>query len=292
MTRRVMILGAGGQLGREMVRLFESDAAWRAVAFDRNAMDITDPDRVRRVIGEIRPAAVVNAAAYNHVDKAEEESEEAFRVNAGSVRALAEACAREDAVLVHVSTNYVFDGRKNIPYTEDDPPAPLSVYAASKLAGEAHVRSLCPRHFVIRTAAVFGPGGRLTRLGNFIETMIRVAAAGKPLRVVADQVVTPTSAGELAGAIRALLGTDRYGMYHVTGGGETSWHGYAEAVFSMAGIRADLTAVTTKEFGAKAARPPYSVLDCGKLVRAGIPAPRPWREAVGEYLESRKAFGA
>jgi dTDP-4-dehydrorhamnose reductase len=179
------------------------------------------------------------------------------------------------------------------PYTEDDAPAPLSAYANSKLCGEYFVRALAPRHYVLRVCGLFGQRGRASRHGNFVETMLRMAAAGRPLRVVADQVVAPTSTRDVAAATLGLLDAGApYGLYHCTAGGEVSWYEFARAIFTLAGVAADLSPTTAQEYGAAAARPAYSILDNGKLVAAGVARPRHWREALQAYLDERRSLAA
>ncbi len=238
---------------------------------------------------ELRPDAVFNCAAYNFVDRAENEPDAAFAVNAWGVRHLASVCRDLNCVLVHFSTNYVFglDDQRRTPYIETDRPGPISVYGMSKLAGEYFVRATCPKHFVIRTAGLFGVragGGKGT---NFVELMLRLAREGKPIRVVADQVCTPTSTMDLAQATIALTQTGRYGLYHLTNSGACSWHEFAQAIFELAGVRANLSAVTSEEFGAPAKRPRYSVMANAAYHALGFPEARPWREALMDYLLDR-----
>jgi dTDP-4-dehydrorhamnose reductase len=238
----------------------------------------------------VRPDVVVNCAAYNFVDRAEAEPEAAFAVNAWGVRQLALACRDRGCLLVHFSTDYVFglDEARATPYREDDAPGPVSAYGLSKLAGEYLVRALCPRHVVVRTCGLYGVWGSGGKGGNFVETMLRLAGQGKPLRVVADQVCTPSYAADMADATAALLRNGRPGLYHLTNAGACSWHEFAAAVFELAGVRADLTAITSDEYGAPARRPRYSVLARGACDALGLPSPRPWREALAAYLNERR----
>lgn len=281
---RVLITGAGGQLSADLARAF-GDAGHETIGLRREDLDIADEAAVSARLDEVRPDAILNTAAYNRVDDAERAVDAAFAANAFGPRALARAAAELDALLVHYSTDYVVEGTKRAPYGEDDAPLPLSVYAASKLGGEYFVRAAAPRHYVLRVCGLFGPAGRGTRHGNFVETMLRVAAAGRPLRVVSDQIVAPTSTRDVAAATLALLeGGAPYGLYHCTARGETSWYEYARAIFEFAGVAADLAPTTAAAYGAPAPRPPYSILDNGKLEAADAPRPRHWREALEEYL--------
>jgi dTDP-4-dehydrorhamnose reductase len=280
------VLGSAGQLGRDLCPRLSGDV----VPLTRQQIDLARPSTVRPVLSDLRPDVVVNCAAYNFVDKAESEPDAAFAVNAWGVRELATVCRDLDCVLVHFSTDYVFgldEGRK-IPYRESEPPGPVSVYGLSKLTGEYVVRAICPRHFVIRTCGLYGVWGSGGKGGNFVETMLRVAGQGKPLRVVADQTCTPSFTVDVATATAALVPTGRYGLYHVTNSGSCSWHDFARTIFQQAGVTADLTAIPSREYPAPARRPGYSVLAAGAYQAAGLPALRHWSDAVAAYLEERR----
>ncbi|MBL8795943.1 MAG: dTDP-4-dehydrorhamnose reductase [Planctomycetia bacterium] len=283
---KTVVLGSAGQLGRDLCPRLSGEV----VALTRADTDLARPDGIRPVLEKLRPDVVVNCAAYNFVDKAETEPEAAFATNAWGVRALALACRDLGCTLAHFSTDYVFglDESRQKPFTETAAPGPVSVYGLSKLAGEYLVRTLCPRHFVIRTCGLYGVWGSGGKGGNFVETMLRVAGQGKPLRVVADQHCTPTYTADLAVATAALLTTDRHGLYHLTSAGACTWHDFAAAIFELAGVQADLSAITSQQFGAPARRPGYSVLDIGKYAALGLPPLRSWREALSAYLEERK----
>lgn len=278
-------MGARGQLGRELLRCFSGH---HVVALTRDDCDICDAPTVRRRLEEIRPAIVVNTAALTHVDGCEDDPAAAFAVNASAVRALASMCSALGSVLIHISTDYVFGGEKRCPYDEEDPPAPLNVYGISKLAGEYFVQTICPSHFIVRTSGLYGHPSTGVGHGNFVETMLGLAGAGKPIRVVVDQIVSPTYTRDLAETIGHLMQTDAYGLYHVTNTGECSWHRFAERIFALAGISADLCTTTSVEFGAKARRPPYSVLAHRRLLDLGFREPRTWEDALAAYLEERK----
>jgi dTDP-4-dehydrorhamnose reductase len=259
------------------------------IPLTRDRADLTRPETLRAVLSELRPQVVINCAAYNLVDKAEQEPEAAAAVNAWGVRELALVCRDLDCVLVHFSTDYVFgleDGRQT-PYGEMDPPGPVSVYGLSKLAGEYLVRSLWPKHFVIRTCGLYGVWGSGGKGGNFVETMLRVAGQGKPLRVVADQICTPSYTADVAEAAAALVQTGRYGLYHLTNAEACSWHELARTIFQIARIQADLTPIASKDWAAPARRPSYSVLGMEAYQALGLPLLRPWPEAVVAYLQER-----
>jgi dTDP-4-dehydrorhamnose reductase len=280
-----VVVGANGQLGHELSARFEAEG----IGLTRPDFDLTQPGTMRTQLNRLRPRVVFNCAAYNFVDRAESEPDTAFAVNAWGPRHLAEICRDIDCVLVHFSTNYVFglDAERRRPYLETDSPGPISAYGMSKLAGEYFVRATCPKHFVIRTAGVFGLWGSGGKGTNFVELMLRLAKEGKPIRVVSDQVCTPTSTVDLAQATIALIKTDRFGLYHLTNSGSCSWHEYAQTIFELAGVQADLTAVTSQEFGALAPRPRYSVMASQAYQSLGFPELRAWREALKDYLQDR-----
>ena len=263
------LIGANGQLGRDLQPRLQGEV----VPWTRAQADLTRPAELRAALESLRPDVVVNCAAYNFVDKAESDPAAAFAVNAWGVRDLSLACRDLGCLLVHFSTDYVFglDETRRTPLAETDAPGPVCVYGLSKLAGEYLVRSLCPRHFVIRTCGLYGVWGSGGKGGNFVETMLRVAGQGKPLRVVADQTCTPTYTVDLAVASAALAATDRYGLYHLTSGGACSWHEFARTIFELAGVKADLTPIDSREFAAPARRPTYSVLSAAAYGSLNLP---------------------
>jgi dTDP-4-dehydrorhamnose reductase len=283
---RFAVLGANGQLGRDLCPRLTGEV----LRLGRAELDLAEPGKSREVLTRLRPDVLINCAAYNFVDRAEDEPTAAFASNAWGVREIALACRDLGCLLVHFSTDYVFglDTGRRTPYVESDAPGPVSVYGLSKLAGEYLVRALCPRHFVIRTCGLYGVWGSGGKGGNFVETMLRLAGEGKPLRVVADQVCTPSYTADVATAIVALLGTESHGLYHLTNAGCCSWFGFAEAIFELTGVRADLAPVTSEAYGARARRPAYSVLDRAAHGFLGLPPVRPWREALAAYLEERR----
>jgi dTDP-4-dehydrorhamnose reductase len=280
------VIGAAGQLGRDLCPRLTGEV----LPLDRTGADLTNAAMLRATLGEERPDVVVNCAAYNFVDKAESEPDAAFAVNAWGVRQLARICRELDCALVHFSSDYVFglDARRSTPYRVSDAPGPLSVYAMSKLAGEYSVRAECPKHFVVRTCGLYGVWGSGGKGGNFVETMLRIAGQGKPLRVVNDQHCTPSYTADVAVATANLIATGKYGLYHVTNAGATTWYELAKAAFEVAGVKADLTPIPTSDYPTPARRPLYSVLALDALAEAGVPTPRPWRDAVAAYLRERK----
>ncbi|MGC1275006.1 MAG: dTDP-4-dehydrorhamnose reductase [Planctomycetaceae bacterium] len=288
---RIAIVGAAGQLGTALRRhaAFSDD---ETIALDRSSIDVVDPDAVMEVLNATRPELVINAAAYNLVDRAEDEPHVAYAVNALGPRNLARWCEAQDAVLLHVSTDYVFCGTanriaRNEPYGEEDAPRPVSAYGVSKLAGEYFVRSLCRRHFVVRTCGLYGHTGGAK--GNFVETMLRLGRERSELRIVDDQHCTPTSVADLADVLTALVKTDAHGLYHATSAGQTTWFRFACEIFRQSRMTIDVQPITSAEFGAKAQRPTYSVLDCGRLTRQlGRPLAT-WQDALARYLKQRPA---
>jgi dTDP-4-dehydrorhamnose reductase len=283
---KIVVLGGQGQLGRDLVGRLSGTV----LGLGRAEADLTDPDRLGKTLAESRPDVVVNCAAYNFVDRAEDEPEVAFRVNTWGVRTLAGICRDLGAFLVHYSTDYVFglDVSRATPWDESDPPGPVSVYGLSKLAGEYLVRSICPGHLVLRTCGLFGRHGVGGKGTNFVETMLRLARQGKPLRVVADQTCSPSYTVDVARATAALLHTGATGLVHVVNTGGCTWYELARETLALAGLVADLTPIASSEYPAKARRPRYSVLGSKGLVAVGVSELRPWREALREYLSERE----
>ena len=278
---KIALIGADGQLGTE---LHGSLAGHEVVPLYFPAFDITRTAEARATLAGLAPAAIVNTAAFHRVDECEDRAEAAFRVNAFAVRDLALLAGELGVTLVHFSTDYVFDGRKTEPYLEDDPPFPLSVYAASKLAGEFFVRALCPAHIVVRTCGLYGPAGCREKGANFVEAMLRAAERGGPVRVVDDQWVTPTSAAELAACIADLLPRRVYGVFHLTNEGRCTWYQFARAIFDLAGKTPDLRPIDSATLGAKARRPAFSVLENGRAKAIGLRGFSDWRVALWDFL--------
>ena len=270
--------GAGGQLGRELVAVLAADPAYDSVVgLTRAALDVTDEASVAEAVADAAPDVVLNAAAHTAVDAAESDPEEAEAVNVRGPALLAAACARTGAVLVHVSTDYVFAGDATTPYDVDAPLAPRTVYGRSKAAGERAVRDLLPEARVVRTAWLYGAGGR-----NFVRTMAARALRGEPSRVVDDQVGSPTWARHLAERL-ALAPQAPAGTYHLAGAGAVSWYGLARAVHEEVGADPALVQPCgSDEYPRPAPRPAYSALDDRAWREAGLPAMPDWRDALGE----------
>ena len=282
---RTIVLGSRGQLGRDLVPRLPGEV----LPLARTDIDLSQPDGLAEKVAALKPDVVVNCAAYNLVDKAESESELAWRTNSVAVRDLARAAHDCGARFVHFSTDYVFglDARRNRALGEIDLPGPVSVYGATKLAGEYLALAAHPGSLVIRTCGLYGVWGSGGKGGNFVETMLRLAGEGKPIRVVDDQHCTPTSTADLADATVKLLATDAAGLYHIANAGATTWFQFAAEIFRQSESIVDLVPITSAQFAAPARRPPYSVLDCGKLAGCGIEM-RGWIEALEEYLAARK----
>jgi dTDP-4-dehydrorhamnose reductase len=275
-----MIIGSQGQLGREITSRLDPHETFAAT---RANIDLADTASIHQGISQHQPKLVINCAAYNKVDDAEKDSAPAFAVNAFGVRELARACESVGATLVHFSTDYVFGsvGFRPNPYRESDAPGPLSSYGTSKLTGEYFVRAYCSRHFVIRTCGLYGKHGVGGKGGNFVETMMKLATAGKTIRVVNDQILTPSSASDVAAASLKLMEDCPFGLYHLTNAGQCSWYDFAAAIFELKKLNADLQPTTTREYNSPALRPPYSVLTSE---HRNAPKLKPWREALADYL--------
>ncbi len=285
MAQTAFVFGAGGQLGTELAATF-SARGWRVVAHDRSSLDITNPDAVQSAIRDGQPQLVLNAAAYNQVDLAESDPAGAYQANGLAVRHLALACREGNAKLVHYSTDYVFDGRKGSAYVESDEPHPVSSYGVSKLAGELYARAYCEDALILRTAAVFGPAGRRTARGNFVELMLRLAAKGK-VRVVADQGTSPTYAPALAEMTADLVERAASGIFHAGGPEALTWFDYAQRIFHAAGLSPDLEPTTAAEFRAAAQRPIYSPLRNARAEALGVAALPSLADSLTQYFARR-----
>lgn len=289
MAAKAIVFGKGGQLGTELVRVL-SERNYHVSKFDRSEVDVTNASKVEHVIATTMPSVVINATAYNMVDVAEREPENAYAGNALAVRNIALACRQADAQLVHFSTDYVFDGRAGRPYTEEDRPHPLGAYAVSKLAGELYARAYLPAPLIIRTCGVFGPGGLQTARGNFVETMLRLARRKEPIRVVEDFVASPTYAPELAVRTIDMVERKLTGIYHVGGGEPISWFEFAKMIFEEADVHPEIRATNESEHRTPARRPKYSALSNAKMEAAGIARMPPMREALQAYMRARAAL--
>ena len=279
---KILLLGRNGQVGWELERSLAP--LGEVTSLGRADLDLRDAARIREAVRAAGPDAIVNAAAYTAVDKAESERDAAFAVNAAAPGVLAEEARREGAFLVHYSTDYVFDGAKATPYVEDDATNPLNVYGASKLAGERAIAATGCRHLILRTSWVYGPRG-----SNFMLTMLRLARERAELRVVDDQVGAPTSSSAIARATasalaRAIRSPELAGLYHLAAAGETSWCGFARAIFQQAGVATPVVPIRTEEYPTPARRPRNSRLDCSRLRNALGVTLAPWQAGLAEAM--------
>ncbi|MEF3307230.1 dTDP-4-dehydrorhamnose reductase [Paenibacillus sp. GYB003] len=282
--KRIVLLGANGQLGTDIRRAF-GDSPAELVPLYRNQIDVERTADIGAFLRELGPFdALINCTSYHKTDECEDFAEKSFAVNALAPREMAKACADAGAVLIHFTTDYVFDGRKRTPYREPDATSPLNAYGVSKAAGEHFVAAHHDKYFIFRVSSLFGTAGASGKGGNFVETMLRVAAGGAPLRVVGDQIMSPTHTLDIAETVKTFLteGVDDYGIYHCSGEGECSWHDFAAEIFRQRGVSADLREVASTEYKTKARRPAYSVLDNGKLRRIR-PMPH-WTDALRSYF--------
>jgi len=279
---KIAIIGSAGQLGRDLASRLPGDV----VSFTRAHADITDRMATAQLLMAHSTDVVVNCAAYNLVDHAESDPNPAFAVNAWAVRNLAKICRQIDAKFVHLSSDYVFglDRACTTPLTESDAPGPLSVYGTSKLAGEYMVQTFAPQHLIVRTCGLYGAHGVGGKGGNFIQTMLKLARAGKEISVVNDQRCTPSFTVDVADAIATLIENKAQGIVHVVNGGDTTWHDLAAEAFRIAKVSAKLNPTSSAAYAAPAHRPDYSVLSTAKLTSLGVPALQDWRDALAAYL--------
>ena len=282
---KVLIIGANGQLGSDLVKVFQA-AGDTVVPVTHAQLDVCSEDQVADAMANAKPDVVISTAAFHRVEECELKPALAFQVNGTGAMNLARACQRSGTVLVNYSTDYVFDGKKSGAYEETDLPSPLSVYGASKVLGEQLVAAYGDRYFVIRTCGLYGVAGSSGKGGNFVETMLKKAMAGDAIRVVDDQVLTPTYTADLAEATRQLIMTGKYGLYHVSSEGQCSWYEFTRYIFERAGLQANLSPVSSSAFASPVKRPANSVLSKAKLRAAGVTIPS-WKDALPRYLEQR-----
>ncbi len=280
----IAVIGANGQLGSDVVKAF-AEHRDDVRSLTHAEIEISDLEAVRVCLGRFSPQVVVNTAAMHHVENCERDPEGAYAVNAIGARNLAIVTRDLGATLIHLSTDYVFDGKKNTPYVEEDGPLPLNVYGNSKLAGECYARTLNPKHFVLRTSALYGKNPCRAKGGrNFVDLMLELARTRGRVRVVNDEFVSPTPTAELARQIVSLSRCDDYGLYHATAEGSCSWYEFAREIFSLAEVDVKLEMAAPGEFPAKTPRPPYSVLENGGLKRLGLNRFSSWQTGLQQYL--------
>ncbi len=276
--KKIIVTGCNGQLGRAVNLEFQNNLEVEFVNTDVGELDITNIDMVMELAREVKPYAIINCAAHTGVDACEDEWDKAYKINAIGPRNLSIAASETGAKMIHVSTDYVFNGKADRPYTEFDKPDPQGAYGVTKLAGENMVRDFADRYFILRTAWLYGDGK------NFVKTMLRLSENNDKVRVVGDQMGSPTSAKELAAAIAQLIFTENYGIFHATCEGSCSWAQFAEEIFKMAGKKTVVEAITTEEFGAKASRPAYSILENYMLKLTTDYRFADWHDALDVYM--------
>jgi dTDP-4-dehydrorhamnose reductase len=286
---KIAVIGANGQLGTDVVNAFRANGD-EVIGLTHSDIELSNIDSMANSLRGLHPQVIVNTAAMHHVENCEREPEKAFAVNALGARDLASVVREIGASLIHVSTDYVFDGAKGSPYEEFDAPRPLNVYGNTKLAGEYFVRSTVEKHFVLRTSAIYGQSPCRAKGGlNFIELMLKLAKERGEVRVVDSEFVTPTSTAELAQQIVQLSDSDAYGLYHATAEGSCSWYEFASEIFSATGTKVILKPAGPNDFPAKVARPKYSVLENRGLKQNRLNVFSPWQAGVRQYLSSRSS---
>lgn len=277
--KKIIVTGCNGQLGRAVNEFYKNDPEISFVNTDVDELDITDIDAVLKLVREVQPYAIINCAAFTAVDACETQYEKAFAINAIGPRNLAIAARETGAKLMHISTDYVFDGKGTKPYVETDATAPASAYGSTKLAGEKFVEQFAEKYFILRTAWLYGDGK------NFAKTMLKLAETHDVVRVVNDQFGSPTSTVELTKAIAALLFTDNYGIFHATCEGSCSWADFAAEIFRLAGKQTKVEGISTEEYGSITPRPLYSVLD-NRMFRLTTDFTfADWHDAIAVYLK-------
>ncbi|MFW6104966.1 MAG: dTDP-4-dehydrorhamnose reductase [Chloroflexota bacterium] len=292
---KVLVIGANGQLGSDLCKELDSVVL---ATLTHSEVEITDLASVRQALEKRRPDVVINCAAFHRVDDCEDDPDKAFRVNALGSRNVAVVAQELGAKLVFLSTDYVFGGEegalsraiareRTTPYTEFDTPVPLSVYGKSKVAGENLVKHLCSRYFIVRASGLFGVAGASGKGGNFVETMLRLAKEKDQLTVVSDQVFSPTYTKDLARKIGELIQTECYGIFHVTNSGTCSWFEFTQEILRQAGLSTPVKPITAEEYGQRAKRPKFSVLDNYHLRLLGMDDMRSWQEALKDYMISK-----
>jgi dTDP-4-dehydrorhamnose reductase len=284
---KVLVTGANGQLGTDLCKVLRD---FELIALTHKDIEISDMNSVKQAFHKHKSDIIINTAAYVRVDDCETEQDKAFLINALGARNIAVAAQELGAKLVYISTDYVFGGEdepRTISYTEFDVPAPLNTYGKSMLAGENLVRHFCLRYFIIRASALFGVAGSSGKGGNFVETMLRLAKERDELRVVNDQVFSPTYTRDLARKIAQLMTTDYYGIFHITNKGYCSWYEFAREILKQAGLKTPVIPISSDQYPQKARRPRYSVLDNSHLRLLGMDDMRPWQEALKDYLVAK-----
>jgi len=281
---KVLVIGANGQLGSDIVKVFSSE---NVIPLTHKDVEISEGASVKNALEAYKPDLVINTAAYHRISDCEKNALKSFGINSIGTKNLAIACRENKAILVHISTDYVFDGEKKEPYIESDSPRPLNVYGISKLAGEYYIKYLCPKYFIVRTSGLYGSVKCRAKGGNFIDLMLNLAKKQDEIEVVNDEVLTPTYTLDLARKIRDLIQTDYFGLYHITNNGSCSWYEFAEKIFEFYNLKVNLKAVSAERFASEIKRPRYSVLRNYALEKMGMDDMRKWDEALEVFLSRR-----
>lgn len=279
--QKILVTGARGMLGRALTK--ELSSGHQLIGIDIDDADITDESQIKEEIFKIKPDAVIHTAAYTDVDNSEKNKELTYRINAQGTENVARACKLSQSKLIFISTDFVFDGQKSAPYTEEDVPNPINAYGSAKLAGEKLIQSIWPNHLIIRTAWLYGPHGK-----NFVDTIIRLSEKESELKIVNDQAGSPTYTIDLAKAINIILKKDITGILNITNSGSCTWYEFAEKILSLKQINKKITPITSDKLGSPAKRPKYSVLSNAEFEKLTGEKLRNWEEALGEYLAPQK----
>lgn len=285
---KIALIGSNGQLGTDIMKYFK-DKGEDIIGLTQDEIDVCYPEKCQPVLASLKPDLIINTAAFHQVDLCEDEVEPSFAVNAAGVKNLCKVCQEYDIALMHFSTDFVFgaDVERRTPYNEDDCPGPVSLYGISKLAGEYIIKYMLKKYYLIRSCGLYGHAGSMVKGSNFVELMIKNAREGKKIKVVNDQILTPTSTEDLSKKLYELIHTGKYGLYHMTNTGQCSWYDFALEIFKLAGLHANILPITSDELSAKAKRPAYSVLDNKNLRALGLEDLRSWKEALKDYIDSR-----
>ncbi|MBI4245039.1 MAG: dTDP-4-dehydrorhamnose reductase [Planctomycetes bacterium] len=281
---KIALIGSNGQLGSDLCSVISGGELFKLTHRD---IEVCDFNNIKAVLGQIKPDVIINTTAYHRVDDCEDNPELAFEVNAFAVKNLAIVANGLSAKLVHITTDYVFDGLKNAQYIEEDLPNPMSVYGLSKYAGEVFLRNYCNNWILVRTTGLYGIAGSSGKGGNFVETMIKLAKEDKKIRVVNDQIMSPTFTLDLAAKLYEVIKKDARGIFHITNSGYCSWFEFAGEIFKLTGLNSDFGPTTTKEFAAKARRPQFSSLANKGLELLDIKPVRDWKDALKDYLKRK-----
>ncbi|KUK16996.1 dTDP-4-dehydrorhamnose reductase [Thermococcus sibiricus] len=284
---RVAVIGANGQLGSDLVEVFSNDKDFEVIPLTHKDLDVTDFESLK-ILKEIKPEVIINTAAYVRVDDAEVYPEKAFQVNAVGALNVARIANEIDAINIYISTDYVFDGTKGEPYTEEDTPNPINVYGTSKYAGEIFTRNYSPKHYIIRVASLYGKAGARGKGGNFVEWVIEKAKRGEELKIVDDQFMSPTYTKDVARVLREFLKIEpEFGVYHMANEGLCSWYEFTKVIFKILEWDVEIKPIKSSELNRLAKRPRFSALRNKKLERLGLKM-RPWKEALREYLKEKE----